>query len=68
MTDYLALAAIPVAGWTINRVIQHGQAIAVLQQVAVDIRNSLQRLEAHLDAQSQSGGNPQDARHRGSRS
>jgi hypothetical protein len=60
MTDFIGLAAIPIAGWTINKVIQHSNRIAVLEQVALDIRNSLKRLEEHFYAESQARRHTED--------
>lgn len=40
----LGLAGLP-AGWALNKVVQHERKIAVLEQIAGDIRNSLKNLE-----------------------
>lgn len=39
----LGLAGLP-AGWAINKIVQHERKIAVLEQIATDIRDSLRVL------------------------
>lgn len=60
-----ATVLLPITGWTLNKVVQHERKIAVLEQIAGDIRNSLKRLEDFFDAESQSRREAAQSGHRG---
>jgi hypothetical protein len=48
MTDWQIYVAVPVTGWALVKLIQHEKRIAVIEQIASDIRDSLKELAHEL--------------------
>lgn len=68
MTEWIGLAVVPIAGWTLNKVTKDSERIAVVEQIVTDIRDSLKRLEDHFYAEGQARRHAEDASNRRSRS